>query len=247
MDDIAWTRLLANAAGDGPALADDAPLARALAPLARAKRSGEPFVAAQLGMSLDGRIATDTGSSRGINGPAAMTHLHRLRALVDGVVVGARTARIDDPHLTVRHCAGSSPARVVIDPNGSVPPNAQVWSCHDGVRRLVIGGADGLDDDVERVSCPAGEISPDWILAALRERGIDRVLVEGGGKTVSQFVSAGAVNCLHLLIGPIVIGSGLVGLNLPAPSDILAIPRPATDVHGFEGGDVLFACHLKGA
>ena len=243
MDDIAWSRLLDD--GACAARASDASLARALAPLAEAKQAGADYVVAQLGMSLDGRIATHTGSSRGINGPEAMRHLHRLRALVDGVVVGARTARIDDPRLTVRHCAGESPARVVIDPKGTVPPDAQVWSAADGVRRLVFGGAEGLDDDIERIPTPESELSPAWILDALKEHGIGRVLVEGGGKTVSQFLSAEAVDSLHLLIGPIVIGEGLVGLNLPGPSEIDAINRPETDVHRFAGGDVLFASRLR--
>lgn len=245
MDDIAWSRLLKETEQDRPMTSDDAPLACALAPLVVAKRDGARIVAAQLGMSLDGRIATETGSSRGINGPDAMQHLHRLRALVDGVVVGARTAKIDDPSLTVRHCAGRSPARVVIDPRGTVPPDAQVWRRDDGVRRLVFGGAAGLDAGIERIAPPSGEMSPAWILDALRERGLERILVEGGGKTVSQFVSAGAVDLLHLLIGPIVIGSGLVGLTLPGATEIDAIARPRTDVHRFDGGDVLFACRLK--
>lgn len=245
MDDIAWSRLLSEADDGRPMTPDAAPLVCALAPLVRAKRDAVGFVAAQLGMSLDGRIATETGSSRGINGPEAMQHLHRLRALVQAVIVGAHTARIDDPRLTVRHCSGCSPARVVIDPHGVVPPDAQVWGADDGVRRLVFGGADGLDPAIERIAASEGQMSPSWILEALKERGLARVLVEGGGKTVSQFVEAGAINSLHLLIGPIVIGSGLVGLSFPGKSDITEIVRPETDVHRFDGGDVLFACRLK--
>ena len=75
-------------------------------------------VVGQFGQSLDGRVATESGHSHYINGPAGLAHLHRLRALVDVVVVGVGTALADDPQLTVRHVAGPNPARVVIDPRG---------------------------------------------------------------------------------------------------------------------------------
>ncbi len=75
-------------------------------------------VVGQIGQSLDGRIATESGHSKYINGPAGLAHLHRLRALVDAVVVGVGTAIADDPQLTVRRVAGPQPARVVIDPEG---------------------------------------------------------------------------------------------------------------------------------
>ena len=77
----------------------------------------------QIGQSLDGRIATPTGHSHYINGPAGLDHLHRLRALVDAVLVGVGTAIADDPQLTVRRVAGPNPARVVLDPKR--PPARQ--------------------------------------------------------------------------------------------------------------------------
>ena len=69
-------------------------------------------VIGQLGQSLDGRIATPTGHSHYINGPAGIDHLHRIRALVDVVVVGAGTAVADDPQLTVRRVEGPQPAQI---------------------------------------------------------------------------------------------------------------------------------------
>src|SRR5262245_63117546 len=66
-------------------------------------------VVGQFGQSIDARIATPTGHSHYINGAAGLAHLHRLRALVDAVVVGIGTAVADDPQLTVRHVAGPSP------------------------------------------------------------------------------------------------------------------------------------------
>lgn len=220
-------------------------LAEALAPLEQARAAGLPLVVAQLGQSLDGRIATPTGSSRGINGPAAMTHLHRLRALVDAVVVGAGTARTDNPRLTVRHCRGRSPARVVIDPQGTVGPAAAVWTGDDRVRRIVFGGHEALCPEVERLPVPQGPLEPASILERLGSLGLKRVLIEGGGRTVSQFLAGGAVDLLHVLVAPVVLGSGLTGLSLPGILDVENAPRPPTVVHMFEGGDVLFACDLR--
>ena len=93
------------------------------------------MVVAQIGQSLDGRVATETGHSHYINGPAGLAHLHRLRALVDAVVVGVGTALADDPQLTVRRVSGPHPARVVIDARGRLPGGAKLLA-NDGVRRL---------------------------------------------------------------------------------------------------------------
>src|SRR5471032_2123588 len=95
------------------------------------------MVVGQIGQSIDGRIATETGHSKYINGPAGLDHLHRLRALADAVVIGVGTALADDPQLTVRRVTGPHPARVVVDPSGRLPANAKIFA-NDGVRRLLI-------------------------------------------------------------------------------------------------------------
>ena len=83
------------------------------------------MVVGQIGQSLDGRIATETGHSKYINGPAGLAHLHRLRSLVDGVVIGVGTAIADDPQLTVRRVSGPQPARIIIDPKGRLGAEAE--------------------------------------------------------------------------------------------------------------------------
>src|SRR5499433_3469673 len=103
----------------------------------RAGEVDDLLVVGQIGQSLDGRAATATGHSHYINGAEGLDHLHRLRALMDAVVVGVGTALADDPLLTVRRVAGPHPARVVIDPNGRLPATARAFR-DDGVRRLVI-------------------------------------------------------------------------------------------------------------
>src|SRR3954471_19678609 len=130
----------------------------------RSGTADELVVVGQFGQSIDARIATVTGSSHYINGPAGLAHLHRLRALVDAIVVGVGTAVADDPQLTVRRVAGPSPARIVLNPRGRLPPDARVLTA-GGVRRIVIttaGVRPSLPENVEIAEIPArgGEIAP---------------------------------------------------------------------------------------
>ncbi|HYS48977.1 MAG TPA: RibD family protein [Xanthobacteraceae bacterium] len=205
-------------------------------------------VVAQLGQSLDGRIATNSGHSHYINGPAGLDHLHRLRALVDAVVIGVRTALVDDPQLTVRRVAGPSPARVVLDPHGRLSPSARVLAA-DGVRRLVVTtGADrpALPDGVEVVALAAadGHIAPAAVLAALAARGLRRVLVEGGARTISGFLSAGCLDRLHVLVAPVILGTGQSSLTLAPIERVDHALRPPTRAYPL-GDEVLFDCDLS--
>ncbi|MCG6121804.1 MAG: RibD family protein [Microvirga sp.] len=212
--------------------------------------TSRPFVVAQLGQSLDGRIATVTGDSKYINGEAALDHLHAIRAHVDAVVVGVGTVIADDPMLTVRRAPGASPARVVIDPSGRAPAGA-VCFADDGARRIVIGGSDrpgAPPDGVEflRVERGAdGLIAPGEIVAALGRAGFARVLIEGGARTVSDFLASGCVDRLHMLVAPVLIGSGKPGLELPVIETLSGALRPATRTFLLDGGDVLFDCDLR--
>jgi diaminohydroxyphosphoribosylaminopyrimidine deaminase/5-amino-6-(5-phosphoribosylamino)uracil reductase len=208
-----------------------------------------PYVIGQLGQSLDGRIATLTGHSRDINGSCALDHLHRLRANVDVVLVGAGTIVADDPQLNVRRTSGASPARVVLDPNGRTMDRER-WLADDGARRIVISGVArsrpvGCD---ELIVLPAreGRISPIDICAALFERGLRRVLVEGGARTIANFIEAKALDRLHVLVAPVIIGSGKQGIDLPPISDLKDALRPPVRVWPFPDGDVLFDCDLRG-
>lgn len=213
---------------------------------------GRPFVVAQLGQSLDGRIATLTGESRWINRDAALDHLHRLRAAVDAVVVGIGTALADDPLLNVRRVPGRNPARVVIDPSGRLPAAARCLA-PDGARRIVVRATDcaspgpSLPAGVEIVALPrqAGALPPASIVQALFERGLQRLLVEGGATTVSAFIDARAVDRLHVLVAPAILGSGKTGLSLAPIARLDEALRPQTRVHVLDDGDVLFDCDLR--
>ncbi|MEM6577088.1 MAG: RibD family protein [Pseudomonadota bacterium] len=217
-------------------------------PLAR--RDMGQMAVGQIGQSLDGRIATVAGDARDVSGPDGLCHLHRMRALVDAVVIGVRTALHDKPRLSVRLCGGESPARVVIDPRGRLPDDSPVFRA-DGSRRIV----------VQAVSCsrppgvevlrlpktPEGRLDPRAILSELHRAGLASVLIEGGGITIGHFLEAGLLARLQVAVSPLLIGGGPAGLNTRNPVTKLADAiRPETRVFGL-GSDILFDCALTTA
>ena len=135
------------------------------------------LVFGQIGQSLDGKVATNSGHSHYINGRSGLEHLHRLRAIADAVVIGVGTALADDPQLTVRRVSGPHPARVVIDPRGRISASARMFAA-DGVRRMV------MSTDAAQPKFPAeiylGATAPGIAQAGL---GIDLVLRVAGFQT----------------------------------------------------------------
>jgi diaminohydroxyphosphoribosylaminopyrimidine deaminase / 5-amino-6-(5-phosphoribosylamino)uracil reductase len=204
-------------------------------------------VVGQIGQSLDGRTATVSGHSQHINGPAGLAHLHRLRALVDVVVIGVSSALADDPQLTVRRVAGPHPARVVLDPRGRLAAGARLL-VDDGIRRLIVlaEGARCALPSVEVLTLPAhdGHIAPAAILAGLAKLGFRRILIEGGATTIQRFLEAGCLDRLHVVVAPIILGDGRSSFAL-GPIDYLdKALRPPMRVYPLDG-EVLFDCDFS--
>jgi GTP cyclohydrolase II len=210
--DQEWSELLA---GRVPAAGD---LAARYGPLVAA---GPRLVLAQLGQSLDGFIASRTGDACFVTSAADRTHLHRLRALVDALVVGVGTVVADDCRLTVRAVPGENPLRVVLDPQARAPRDAHVLTADEAPTLWVVAD-DGVPPPapaphVEVLRLPrAGRgrgFAPEQVLAVLARRGLGRVLVEGGGVTVSRFLQAGALDRLLVTTAPLLVGDGVPGLR----------------------------------
>lgn len=204
---------------------------------------GSRCVFAQLGQSLDGRIATASGASRYITGPEDLLHLHRLRALADAVVIGAGTATSDDPALTVRRTDGDNPTRVIVDTHGRVPEHLGVF--HDQAAPTLLlhpaGQPRRAPGDAECVAVPHNGhgLAPAAIITALAERGLGRILIEGGGITVSRFLAAGLLDRLHVTVAPLIIGSGRDAFTLPTIDSLSAAQRPPWRRFDM-GEDILF-------
>lgn len=216
------------------------------APIAR--RHG-PFVMAQVGQSLDGRVATPTGDAQDVSGCDGIAHLHRCRALVDAVIVGVGTVVADNPSLSVRAVDGKSPVRVVIDCNGRIPPDAKML--HDAGTPVLVVQADdvspsSLPCDVIRMPRRGEGLHPQDILDALAGRDLTSILVEGGAKTIARFLDADLIDRLHISVAPIIIGSGPMGINLAPVERLCDARRPSVTVYDI-GTDVVFDCNLHPA
>jgi len=242
-DSTAWATILAARASNAAGHLADVPFYGPLVSAGRASR----LVIGQFGQSLDGRIATPSGESKYLNGVGGLSHLHRLRALVDAVVVGVSTVVADDPLLTVRMVEGISPARVLIDPTGRVPHDARLFA-HDGARRVVLtapGSSPCVPDGVEilEVGIVDGRLRPADIVAALAGAGLRQLLIEGGAFTVSRFLQSGALDRLHVAVAPVLVGGGRSGVSLSDINGLSDCLRPKIDVHRL-GDDILFDCQF---
>lgn len=212
-------------------------------------RPNGPFVMAQVGQSLDGRIATPTGDAQDVSGCDGIAHLHRCRALVDAVIVGVGTIVADNPSLSVRAVNGQSPVRVVVDCNGRIPSDAKML--HDGGTPVLVIQADDISRspiscDIIRLPRRGEGLHPQDILDALSNRSLTSVLVEGGARTIARFLDADLVDRLHVSVAPIIIGSGPMGISL-APVDRLAdARRPNVTVYDI-GTDIVFDCDFNTA
>ena len=205
------------------------------------------MVVGQIGQSLDGRTATMTGHSHYINGSDGLDHLHRLRAIVDAVVIGVGTAVADDPLLTVRRVARpASRARH----HRSQPPAAGLRARAARRRRRAPdhhpGGRLSAPPGIESIALPIenGGVSPRAILASLAARGLRRILIEGGSGTISRFLEAHCLDRLHVVVAPIILGGGLSGLALTPIARCEEALRPHTRTH-LIGSEVLFDCDLS--
>ncbi|MEO7586592.1 MAG: GTP cyclohydrolase II [Arachnia sp.] len=218
----AWEHLSVGTIPDGEFDPVQRELVDRYGPLVRA---GDTLVIAQLGQSIDGFIASRTGDACFVTGDEDREHLHRLRALVDAVVVGAGTVSSDDCQLTVRSVTGTHPVRVVLDPHARIPRDAKLLTDPVAPTLWFVGPEaelpDRVADHVEVHQLPLEAFSPRRVLQRLRRQGLKRVLIEGGGVTVSRFLRDGALDRLFLTTAPMLVGDGVPGIRFDG-SDALS-------------------------
>jgi diaminohydroxyphosphoribosylaminopyrimidine deaminase/5-amino-6-(5-phosphoribosylamino)uracil reductase len=199
---------------------------------------GLPFVTLKLATSLDGRIATATGQSRWITGPLARRAVHAMRLAHDAVLIGAGTARADDPDLTARDIgAGHQPVRLVMDSRLSLSPDSRlgatarqhpVWLLHGETAPAAARAAWAATGArlIETPARPGGGLDPTAALRALAELGLTRILCEGGGQLAASLLAAHLVDDIAQFTAGLALGAdGLPGLGpLPVP-DLTQAPR----------------------
>ncbi len=201
-------------------------------------------VTLKLATSLDGRIATASGESRWITGPAAREQVHRLRAMHQAVLVGIETAIADDPELTVRlpGFVGLQPVRVVLDSRQRLPlasklvrdaerlptvvitgqyPNERLTDA--GVTVLQVTESDGRPDPRAALAALSGWLKGRHPAAAAFE---PQLFVEGGGQVAASLLAADLVDRLEWFRAPIVLGDeGRPGVGAFVLKDLAAAPR----------------------
>jgi diaminohydroxyphosphoribosylaminopyrimidine deaminase/5-amino-6-(5-phosphoribosylamino)uracil reductase len=221
-----------------------------IAPWSKFVTTGLPYVTLKLGLSLDGRIASRTGSSKWVTGPEARARVHLLRAHHDAVVIGIGTALADDPRLTVRDAPGQSPLRIVFDTKLRLPLSGRLVQTAREVPTWVIcttdapSSAEGqlVERGVEVLRAPAsaeGRIDPLAALRMMASRGIVAAMIEGGAELAGSVLAGAAVDELHAFIAPILLGPrgrpGAVDWAGPAtPAEAPCIADPQWEVCGVD-------------
>jgi riboflavin-specific deaminase-like protein len=253
-----WDELLAAARPAGAHLAQRAqdPAADALfelyAPLLR--HAPAPLIVGHLGQSLDGFIATDSGDSRFVTGRENILHLHRMRALFDAVIVGAGTVAADDPQLTTREVRGPNPLRVVLDPQRRLGATqrlftdgaAPTWLVCQRSARPNAAAPRGPGVEVLELDDRDGEFDLPALVALLQARGLSRLFVEGGGRTVSSFLRAGLLTRLQVTVAPLLIGAGRPSMRLPGSATLAECLRAPHRIYRM-GPDLMVELDLAAA
>jgi diaminohydroxyphosphoribosylaminopyrimidine deaminase/5-amino-6-(5-phosphoribosylamino)uracil reductase len=201
----------------------------------RRMKDGRPHVMLKLAMSADGKVAAAGRQPVSITGEAARERVHLIRAQSDAILIGIGTALADDPMLTCRlsGMAAASPVRVVLDSTLRLPLNLRLVQSARDVPVWVIAGLEApraaeqnlraLGMDVLRVEPANGRLEVAAVLKLLAERGITRLLVEGGPTVAAAFLAADLVDEAMLLVSPKLVGAD--GIDAFNPSAEIALLR----------------------
>lgn len=180
-----------------------------------------PHVTVNCAMTADGKIAGKARRQIRISSPEDLERVRRLRAESDAILVGINTVLADDPHLTVKGLDRSkNPLRVVLDSTGRTPVHARVLD--DMARTLLVTCEEcgGTWPNAEVVRCGRKRVDLRQLMAVLADRGVERLMVEGGGETIWSFFEADLVDELIVFVGSKVIG----GRTAPSPVDGTGFP-----------------------
>src|SRR6267154_4474493 len=159
--------------------------------------TGQPFVIAKCGMSLDGYLTRPPGETRWLTSESSRTHAHQLRALVDAIIVGAETIRQDNPRLTVREGPRrTQPWRVILTKSGRLPRNATIFRDSEKARTVVYRNR-----------------SLRVVLRDLGRREITSVLIEGGGDVLSQALDQRLIDKVQIYIAPLFTGGDVLAFG----------------------------------
>lgn len=168
----------------------------------------KPFIAIKTATTLDGKIATKTGSSKWITGAVARQEVQKLRNHYDAILTGSQTIIADNPSLTCRMDGGRNPIKIILDTNAKTSPKAKVYQ--EG--RVILATnkiTDKYPKNVEILECPlnkSGKIDINFLITQLYTMGVYSILIEAGGKVNSAFLKEKLVDKIYQFIAPKIIG-----------------------------------------
>ncbi len=217
------------------------------APYLKLVQTGRPWIIAKWAMTLDGKLATRTGDSRWISSEASRAIVHQLRGRVDAIVVGSRTAAIDDPLLTARPPGPRTAVRIVVDSRAALSLGSQLVQTARETPVLVAAGPAAAEEGSRRLTqagcevfvCPAETHGERLraLLAELGRRRMTNVLVEGGSGLLGGFFDEGLIDEVHVFIAPKLVGgadapSPLAGRGRKLLCEALALGEPRVQMVG---------------
>jgi len=179
----------------------------------------KPFIAIKTASTIDGKIATRTGSSKWITSDLAREKVQRLRNKYDAILAGSGTVIKDNPSLTCRLEGGRNPVRVIIDSELKTSPNSKVYN-NDGTRVLIAASEKvegNYPANVEIIRCPLtdeGKIDLKYLTAELYKKGIMSILIEAGGKLNGAFLKNNFVDKFYFFIAPKILGDNQAHSNI---------------------------------
>lgn len=168
----------------------------------------KPFVAIKTATTLDGYIATSTGSSKWITSEKSRNYVQKLRNKYDAILTGSGTILADNPSLTCHAPKGRNPIRVIVDSKGITPADAKVFNNDDTKIYLAVfenTNTSKYPDNIEIITCPKNnenKINLVVLMQKLYEKGIKSILVEAGGKLNGAFIKAGLADKLYHFVAP---------------------------------------------
>ena len=174
---------------------------------------------AQIGQSLDGKIALNNGNSHYINERESIIYLHCLRSISDGVLVGVNTIIKDDPFLTTRKIMGANPIRLIIDPSLKLTNKYNIFK--DNNKNIIFTNSSKRKklNNTTILKFPKKNFTLS-ISKYLRTTSLKTILIEGGPTTLSHFIEHKLINYMQFIISPTIIGSGIDSLKLKPISDL---------------------------
>ena len=196
-------------------------------------RKNKKLVIAQIGQSIDGRIALNNGNSHYINNPKSIIYLHCLRSISDAIIVGSNTIKKDNPLLTTRKIKGTNPKRIIID--GSLSLNNKYKIFNDGNENIIFTKSNKnirLNNSTI-IRLKEKNFTKNFI-TQIKKLKYKNILVEGGSKTISELINNEYIDILQFMIAPILIGSGINSLNLKEISDLNKAIRPKHNFNELE-------------